>query len=141
MEIFGKAIREYLWPIRYYVIASLVVVVSQYYIALPLSAQYPFVLNVTQALWALFVALSVVKLVKNCSFNMKNVLFLGVLYSFIIHGTKAFFFRVFLFPYSGTFEEIAEKIIWKFVYGSFLVFAIVVIIGIVFIYSKKKGLL
>ena len=55
----------------------------------------PFILNLTQALWAMMVALSVIKLSLYYNFNFKNILFLGVLYSFIIHGLKAFVFRVF----------------------------------------------
>lgn len=141
MKIFGKTLKDYLWPVKYYVIASILIVISQYYVALPLSGQYPYLLNLTQALWALFVALSVVKLVKEYDFGIKNVIFTGILFSIIIHGTKAFFFRVFLFPYSGTIEEVAAKIIWKFLYGSFLVMATAIIIGLVFIYAKKKKLL
>ena len=95
MKIFGKTLKEYLWPIRFYILISVLVVISQYYIALPLMDRVPFILNLTQALWAMMVALSVIKLSLYYNFNFKNILFLGVLYSFIIHGLKAFVFRVF----------------------------------------------
>lgn len=140
MKVFGLSLRQYIEPIKYYIAVSVLVVISQYYIALPSAGQYPFLLNVTQALWALMVALSVYKLVKKHDFGMKNLLFTGVLYSFIIHGLKAFFFRVFLFPYSGSLEEVAAKIIWKFLYGSFLVFVIVLILGMLFVYLKSKNI-
>ncbi len=138
MKIFGKTLKEYLAPVWYYVVVAVLVVISQYYVALPLQAQYPFLLNLTQALWALAVALSVFTVVNHYAFNLKQVLFLGVLYCFIIHGLKAFVFRVFLFPYSGTLLEVTQKIISKFLYGSLLVMAIVVILGPFFIYCKKK---
>jgi len=133
MRIFGKTLKEYIWPIKFYILGAVLVVVSQYYVGLPLQDKYPFLLNLTQALWAIMVALSVIKLTVYYDFNIKNILFLGVLYSFIIHGLKAFFFRVFLFPYSGTSTQVLEKIIGKFLYGSFLVMVIVIILGPIFI--------
>ncbi len=130
--------KEYIWAIKYYILGVVLVVISQYYVAVPLSDRFPFILNLTQALWALMVALSVVKLTLYYDLNFKNVLFLGVLYSFIIHGLKAFVFRIFLFPYSGTSAEVFEKIIGKFLYGSFLVMAIAIILGLIFIKLKNN---
>jgi len=139
MKIFGKTLKEYVWPIKYYILISILVVISQYYVALPLSGKYPFVLNLTQALWALMVALSVVKLTLYHDFNFKNVLFLGVLYSFIIHGLKAFVFRVFLFPYSDpTIGQYFLHLLNRFLYGSFLVMVIVIILGLIFIKLKNN---
>ncbi len=140
MKIFGKTLKEYIWPIKYYILISILIVISQYYVALPLTEKYgySFTLNLTQALWAIMVALSTIKLTVFYNFNFKNVLFLGVLYSFIIHGLKAFVFRVFLFPYSGTQTMVLEKIISKFLYGSFLVMAIVIILGLLFIKLKNN---
>lgn len=138
MKLFGKTLKEYIWPIKYYIIGVVLVVISQYYVAAPLNDRFPFILNLTQALWAIMVALSVVKLALYYDFKFKNVLFLGVLYSFIIHGLKAFVFRVFLFPYSGTSTQVLEKIIGKFLYGSFLVMVIVIILGPIFIQLKKN---
>lgn len=138
MKLFGKTLKEYIWPIKYYIIGAVLAVISQYYVAVPLSNQFPFILNLTQALWAIMVALSVIKLALYHDFNFKNVLFLGVLYSFIIHGLKAFVFRIFLFPYSGTSTQVLEKIIGKFLYGSFLVMVIVIILGLIFIQLKNN---
>ena len=141
MKIFEKTIKEYTWPIKYYIINAVLVVISQYYVAVPLSEKYrlPFILNITQALWAIIVALSVIKLILYYDFNFKNVLFLGVLYSFIIHGLKSFVFRIFLFPYSGTPTDVLGKIISKFLYGSFLVMVIVIILGLIFIKLKNNS--
>ena len=139
MKIFGKTLKEYILPIKYYIIGAVLVVPLQYYVALPLSGRFPFILNLTQALWALMVALSVVKLTVLYDFNFKNVLFLGVLYSFIIHGLKAFVFRVFLFPYPGfAVGQIHWHLFNRFFYGSFLVMVIVVILGFLFIKLKNN---
>ncbi|MBL7169476.1 MAG: hypothetical protein ISS48_00475 [Candidatus Aenigmarchaeota archaeon] len=142
MEIFGKTLKEYFWPIKYYVIIAILVVISQYYIALPLSGQYPFILNITQGLWALAVIASVFTLVKKYDFGVKNIIFLGVLYSIIIHGLKSFFFRVFLFPYTHLpAEQIPAHLMGKFLYGSAIVMAVVVILGPLLIYLEKKKLI
>ena len=139
MKIFGKTLKEYTMPIWYYILGAVLVVISQYYVALPLSDRFPFILNLTQALWALMVALSVVKLTVLYDFNFENVLFLGVLYSFIIHGLKAFVFRVFLFPYSDpTIGQYILHLLNRFFYGSFLVMAIVIILGLMFIKLKNN---
>jgi hypothetical protein len=141
MRIFGKTLKEYILPIKYYIFISILIVISQYYIALPLNEKYniPFILNITQALWALMVAFSVIKLTVNYDFNFKNILFLGVLYSLIIHGLKAFVFRVFLFPYSDpTIKQYILHILNRFFYGSFLVMVIVIILGLIFIKIKNN---
>jgi len=139
MKIFEKTLKEYIWPIWYYVVGAVLVVPLQYYVAVPLADRFPFVLNLTQALWALMVALSVIKLTVLYDFNFKNVLFLGVLYSIIIHGLKAFVFRVFLFPYSDpTIGQYVLHLLNRFLYGSFLVMVIVVILGLLFIKLKNN---
>ena len=139
MKIFGKTLKEYIVPIWYYIIGAVLVVILQYYVAVPLSDQFLFILNLTQALWALMVAFSVVKLTLYPDFNFKNVLVLGILYSFIIHGLKAFVFRVFLFPYSDpTLGQYILHILNRFFYGSFLVMIIVIILGPIFISLKNN---
>jgi len=140
MKIFEKTLKEYIWPIWYYVVGAVLVVPLQYYVAVPLADRFPFVLNLTQALWALMVALSVIKLTVLYDFNFKNVLFLGVLYSIIIHGLKAFVFRVFLFPYSDpTIGQYVLHLLNRFLYGSFLVMVIVIILGLMFIKLKNNS--
>ena len=139
MKIFGKTLKEYVQAIWYYLAGAILVVISQYYVAVPLSDRLPFILNLTQALWALMVALSVIKLTVLYDFNFKNVLFLGVLYSIIIHGLKAFVFRVFLFPYSDpTIGQYVLHLLNRFLYGSFLVMVIVIILGLMFIKLKNN---
>lgn len=142
MKIFGKSLKEYIFPIWYYIAGAILIVVSQYYVAVPLRDEFPFLLNITQGLWIAMVALSVIKLIRKHDFNFKQVLFVGVLYCFIIHGLKAFFFRAFLFPYTHIpSEQIPIYLLEKFLYGSFLVMSTVIIIATIFIYLKKKELL
>jgi len=139
MKIFGKTLKEYIWPIWYYVVGAVLMVPLQYYVAVPLADRFPFILNLTQALWVLMVALSVIKLAVLYDFNFKNVLFLGILYSVIIHGLKAFVFRVFLFPYPGfAVGQIHWHLFNRFFYGSFLVMVIVAILGLLFIKLKNN---
>ena len=139
MKIFGKTLKEYIWPIKYYILGAVLVVISQYYVAVPLANQFPFVLNMTQALWAIMVVFSVIKLILFHDFNFKNILFLGVLYSVIIHGLKAFVFRIFLFPYSDpTIWQYFLHLLNRFFYGSFLVMVIAVVLGFIFIRVKNN---
>ncbi len=133
MKIFGKSPKQYMEPIKYYILGSVLVVISQYVIAIPLSDNYPFLLNLTQAVWALLIALAVVKLVKKYDFNMKNLLVIGILFSFIIHGLKVsirYFF----------YERSIDYVIDRFLYGSFLVMVIVIFLGLLFLYLKKKNI-
>ncbi len=142
MKIFGKNFKQYIWSIRYYILGAILVVVSQYYVALPLVNKYglPFILNITQALWALMVAFSVIKLTVSYNFNFKQILFLGVLYSVIIHGLKAFVFRVFLFPYSDpTLGGYVLHLLNRFFYGSFFVMILVIILGLLFIKLRNNA--
>lgn len=141
MKIFGKTLREYLLPVKFYIIAAIVIVISQYYVAPLVSDKFPIFLQLTQAFWITVVALAVSKLVLQYNFNIKSVFFTGILFSLIIHGLKAFFFRVFLFPYSGTITEVVAKIIYKFLYGSALVMITALASGAFFIFLKKKRIL
>lgn len=131
MKLLGKNLKEYFMPIKYYILGAILVVISQYAIALPLENQYPFLLNVTQALWALMVIFSCIKLVKNYDFKFRNLFMLGIFYSIIIHGLKVTIRYVF---YS---KDIAY-VIDRFVYGSELVMIIAMGMGIMLPYFAKK---
>lgn len=142
MKIFGKTLKEYLWPIRYYVLCSVLLVISQYlliglpltpstFVRLPEPYQHPWLINLTQILWELMVALSVIKLVKKHNFNMKNVFFLGGIYSVIIHGLKI---SIRYFFYGKDFWYLLHR----FLYGSFLVMLVAIPTGLLVIHLKKK---
>ena len=130
-KLAGKTLKEYLWPIKYYLLGAILVAISQYVIGL--NYNIPYFLNLTQVLWALMVVFSLIKLIKTYGdFNILNVLVIGVLYSIIIHGLKVSIRYFFYF-----------KPVWylldRFLYGSLLVMVIVLITGSIFIYLNKKG--
>ncbi|MCR4277419.1 MAG: hypothetical protein NUV80_00395 [Candidatus Berkelbacteria bacterium] len=129
-KIFGKTLGEYLKPIWYYVVICLLVVVWQYLFGL--KAESGWFLRVSQWIWELAIALSVIQLVRKNNFNFGNVFFLAVLYALIIHGTKV---SVRYFFYDKTLLYVLDR----FIYGSLLVFIIVCAIGGAMILVVKNG--
>jgi len=122
MSLFEKPVSEYILPIRYYLLVSVLIVISQYAIALPISEQYPqysFILNLTQIAWELMVAISVFTLITRHKFGPKNLFVIWILFSVLIHGLKIairYFF----------YDKPVEYLIDRFSYGSLLVLAVVV---------------
>lgn len=142
MKIYEKTLKEYVWSIRYYILCSILLVISQYiiiglpltpstFIRLPEAYQRSWLINLTQILWELMVALSVIKLVKRHDFNMKNVFFMGIIYSVIIHGLKI---SIRYFFYGKDFWYLLHR----FLYGSFLVMLVAIPLGLIVIHLKKK---
>ena len=131
VRVFGKTLVEYVKAIWLYVLGAILVVLCQYLIALPLADRMPYLLNVTQALWVLMVALSVMELSKEESFNLGNAFFLGVIYSVIIHGLKV---TIRYFFYEKTLFYVVDR----FVYGSLLVMVTVIVLGGLFVFLRKK---
>lgn len=130
LKIFGKSLIEYLKPIWYYIIISLAVVAFQY---LYLVENYsPPIARISQAVWALAVALSVYTLIKKYDFKFRQIVFLGILYSLIIHGTKV---SIRYFFYHSSIFYILDR----FIYGSLLVLAITLILGAFFAILKERG--
>ncbi len=137
MKIFGRTLLEYILPIKYYILASILIVISQYTIALPISniyPQYSFVINLTQILWEIMVALSVITLIKKYDdFGIKNLFVVWIIYSLAIHGLKV---SIRYFFYSRDVAYVIDR----FSYGSLLVFAVSVGLGTILLYIKKKKL-
>lgn len=133
IKIFGKTLGEYIFPIWYYILGSTVVVATQYLVVVPFGDQLPYLDRITQAIWALLVALSVVQLVKKSQFNFGNIIFLGIIYSFLIHGLKVFIRYAF-------YDKTLFYVLDRFVYGTILVMVVVVVAGIIslVIYRKKS---
>ena len=78
------------------------------------------------------VALAVIALARKYKdFNLKNAVFIGVLFSIIIHGLKVSI-RYFFYERTGWY------LIDRFVYGSSLVMLVAVGTGIIWIYVVKK---
>ena len=91
MDVFGKPLREYIRPVKWYIILCIAIVIFQYDGMLLLMGYDPLVARVTQWLWMIFVAAAAVTLVRKHGFDgfgVKNILFTGILFSIIIHGLK-----------------------------------------------------
>lgn len=125
-KIFGRALGEYLQPIWYYILIAILAVMAQYTIDLN-----DISLRATQWLWELMIVLSVYKLIRKYDFNLKNIFFLAILYSLIIHGLKV---SIRYFFYDKTIYYVADR----FFYGSLLVFIVALGSGIIFLYVIKK---
>ena len=131
-KIFGKPLGEYLKPIWYYVLGVVAVVFFQYLVVVPYGELYPSLARLSQLCWEVFVGLSVYQLVKKSDFGFGNVFFLGVLYSFIIHGLKV---SIRYFFYGSTIYYSLDR----FLYGSLLVMVITLSLGAIFLYFKGRG--
>jgi len=140
MKVFGRGLKEYVWPVKWYLIACVLIVIFQYDGMLLFLGYNDLLARATQWGWMIFVALSIYTLVKKYGyggFGARNILFTGVIFSVVIHGLKAFVFRVFLFPY-GPLIETWPTLLYKFFYDSALVMAVAVIMAFLF-YSNKRG--
>ncbi|MEK7542804.1 MAG: hypothetical protein AAB503_00670 [Patescibacteria group bacterium] len=130
IKIFGKTLGEYLKPIWYFVLVAVAVVFWQYLVGVTLEGD-SWQLRVSQIIWELMVGASVYKLSK-MNFGYANVFFIGVLYSIFIHGLKV---SIRYFFYAKTLSYVLDR----FLYGSLLVMAVTVL-GLMFVYLKKKGI-
>ena len=142
MEIFGKTLKDYLWPVKWYVLACVLIVIFQYDGMLLFFGYNELMARATQWGWMLFEAIALATLVRKYgfgNFGVRNILFTGVLFAVIIHGLKAFVFRVFFFPY-GPLSQSWPTLLYKFFYGSALVMAVAVIVCMLFYFNKKGWL-
>lgn len=135
MKIFGIPLRDYLWPVKWYVAASVIAVIFQYEGMIAQIGYDPLMARITQWLWEIFVAAAVFTLVWKHKFKPKQIFFTGILFSAIIHGLKAFVFRVFFFPYPP--ETWPWLHIYKFLYGSAIVMAVTLAVGLAAYYYKQ----
>ena len=132
MAFFEKTLKEYLLPVKFHILGMILVVISQYTIALPLLESSPLILNMTQWLWEILVVLALFKLIRTYSdFNIKNILFSGILFAIIIHGLKVSIRFVF---YGRDFPYLVDR----FVYGTILVMAVTIAVAMLFYFKKKK---
>ncbi len=132
MAFFGKTLKEYLLPVKFHILGMVLIVISQYAIALPLLESSPLIVNMTQWLWEILVALALFKLIRTYSdFNIKNIMFSGIIFAIIIHGLKVSIRFVF---YGRDFPYLADR----FVYGTILVMAVTTAVAMLFYFKKKK---
>lgn len=130
IKVFGKTLGEYIKPIWYLILISLVAVAWQYLFGLKIEDN-AIPLKISQWIWEICVAVSAYKLVKKSGFSYGNLFFLGILYSLIIHGSKVTIRYIF---YEKTFLYLVDR----FIYGSLLVMAIAFVLGSAFVYLKKN---
>jgi len=132
VKIFGKTLGEYVKPIWYLILIAILTVFWQYLFGLKIDDNL-MSLKISQWIWEAMVLVSVYKLSKIPDFGYKNMFFLGILYSFFIHGLKV---SIRYFFYGKSFLYVADR----FLYGSLLVMIIAFILGSVFVYLRRKGL-
>lgn len=131
-KIFTKTLGEYLKPIWYYVVICLLVVAWQYIFGINEDSR--LFLRISQWIWELAIALSVIQLVRKNNFGWGNIFFLSILYSIIIHGSKVTVRYLF-------YDKTLLYVLDRFLYGSLLVFVIIFAIGfatIIITNSQKK---
>lgn len=131
VKVFGKTLGEYIKPIWYFILISILTVLWQYLFGLKIDDNL-MALRISQWVWEAMVLASAYKLSKIIGFSYTNMFFLGVLYSVIIHGLKV---SIRYYFYDKTLLYALDR----FVYGSLLVMAFAFVLGSVFIYLKKKG--
>ena len=131
IKIFGKTLGEYIKPIWYLILISLAAVAWQYLFGLKIDDGFMSI-RISQWVWEICIAVSAYKLIKTANFGYGNLFFLGILYSFIIHGLKVTVRYLF---YGKTFLYLIDR----FLYGSLLVMVIVFLGGSMFLFFKRKG--
>ena len=87
IKIFGKTLGEYIKPIWYFILISIAAVAWQYLFGLKIDNSLMSI-RISQWVWEICIAASAYKLIKTANFGYGNLFFLGVLYSFMIHGLK-----------------------------------------------------
>ncbi|MEK7061111.1 MAG: hypothetical protein AAB954_00435 [Patescibacteria group bacterium] len=133
VKIFGKTLGEYIKPIWYFILISLVMVAWQYLFGLKLNDNFMSI-RISQLIWEICIAVSAYKLIKFSNFNYGNLFFLGILYSMIVHGFKITIRYLF---YGKTFLYLVDR----FLYGSLLVMAIAFLGGSMLLYFRKKEII
>lgn len=132
VKIFGKTLGEYIKPIWYFILISVLIVLWQYLFGLKIDDNF-MALRISQWVWEAMVLVSAYKLSKIPNFSYGNMFFLGVLYSLIIHGLKV---SIRYFFYTKTLLYVLDR----FLYGSLLVMAIVLGLGSVLILFRDRKL-
>lgn len=130
IKIFGLTLGEYIKPIWYFILVALAAVFWQYLVGVNTAGQ-TLPLRISQWVWEAAVLASAYRLSKISSVSYGNMLFLGILYSIIVHGLKV---SIRYFFYGRTLLYVLDR----FLYGSLLVMAIAFVLGCVFVYSNRR---
>ncbi len=132
IKIFGKTLGEYITPIWYFILVSILVVLWQYLFGLKIDDNL-VALRISQWIWEAMVLVSAYKLSRLAGFGYGNMFFLGILYSLFIHGLKV---SIRYFFYTKTLLYVLDR----FIYGSLLVMVFAFVLGSVFVYFRRKGI-
>lgn len=133
IKIFGKTLIEYIRPIWYFILISIAVVLWQYLFGLKINDNL-MALRISQWIWEICVAASAYKLIKTANFGYGNLLFLGIIYSLIIHGLKVSIRYLF-------YDKTLLYVVDRFLYGSLLVMAIVFVAGSILVFLRRRGVM
>jgi len=133
IKIFGKTLGEYVKPIWYLILISIAAVAWQYLFGLKIDDNF-LSIRISQWVWEICIAISAYKLIKGSNFGYRNLFFLGIMYSLIIHGLKIAVRYLF---YGKTFLYLVDR----FLYGSLLVMIIVFIGGSMILFFRRRGIL
>ena len=132
IKVFGLTLAEYIKPIWYFILISIVTVFWQYLVGVNLDGN-SLQLRISQWIWELAVLASAYKLSKIPKFSYQNMFFLGVLYSLFIHGLKV---SIRYFFYAKTLWYVLDR----FLYGSLLVMLIAAGLGSMLILLRNRKL-
>lgn len=132
IKIFGKTLIEYIRPIWYLILITILIVFWQYLFGLKIEDNFLMYLKISQWLWEAMIVVSAYKLSRIPNFSYSNMFFLGIIYSVIIHGLKA---AIRYYFYDKTLLYLLDR----FLYGGFLVMVMAFILGSAFIYLKKRA--
>lgn len=130
VKIFGKFLNEYVKPIWYFILISVLIVFWQYLFGLKIDDNLMSI-KISQWAWEAVVLASAYKLSKIPGFSYGNMFFLGVIYSLIIHGLKV---AIRYYFYNKTLLYTLDR----FLYGSLLVMIIVFIGGSMLLYFRRR---
>lgn len=116
-EVFGKTLRDYLFPVWFFLIIAAGGVAFQY-IGMTIGVKSPGTIG--QFLWSAGLLISVPYLIWKNDFEIQNVFIFAILFDLIIHGVKISVRYVIYGAYDPVYRSITY-IRSRFLYGSALV--------------------
>jgi len=135
IKIFDKTLAEYVKPIWGYLSGAFIVALSQYLVLEMnlIMSQFSLFLRISQGLWALLVGLGIAKLVTKENFNMKQILFAGLLFNIAIMMTKV---SIRYFFYGRSIFYVVDRLL----YGTILVMFITLFVGGLLLFLKRNNI-
>ncbi len=134
IKIFDKTLAEYVKPIWGYLLGAFIVASSQYLVLEMnlIMSQFSLLLRLSQGLWALLVGLGIAKLVTKENFNLKQILFAGLLFNIAIMMTKV---SIRYFFYGRSIFYVVDRLL----YGTILVMFVTLFVGGLLLFLKRNN--